>query len=107
MQYASFHQATRHHARPDVDFKIRRLEDKINDDLFTEIRSRTIPQYEFFWVRTGGGLLKIDLMNYEIKPGNIYCLYPGQLRHIEIDENMKGYSGKDILFAGCTAQLKF
>jgi len=46
---------------------------------------------EIIWVRNGGGLLEIDLKKYCIAGNMFYCIVPGQLHQLHLDETTEGY----------------
>jgi len=46
---------------------------------------------EILWVRSGGGLLEIDLKKYPLAGNMLYCIVPGQLHQLQLDETSEGY----------------
>ena len=46
---------------------------------------------EIVWVRNGNGSLDIDLKRYRMGNNTLYCIIPGQLHQLEIDEEAEGY----------------
>lgn len=46
---------------------------------------------EIVWVRSGNGSLDIDLKRYKMGNNTLYCIIPGQLHQLEIDEEAEGY----------------
>jgi len=46
---------------------------------------------EIVWVRSGNGSLDIDLKRYKMGNNTLYCIIPGQLHQLEIDDEAKGY----------------
>lgn len=46
---------------------------------------------EIVWVRSGNGSLDIDLKRYKMGNNTLYCIIPGQLHQLEIDEESQGY----------------
>lgn len=46
---------------------------------------------EIVWVRNGNGSLDIDLKRYKMGNNTLYCIVPGQLHQLDIDENAQGY----------------
>ena len=49
------------------------------------------PHIEIVWVRSGNGSLDIDLKRYKMGNNTLYCIIPGQLHQLEIDEESQGY----------------
>ena len=46
---------------------------------------------EIIWVRNGGGMLEIDLKKYHMAGNMLYCIVPGQLHQLQLDEMSDGY----------------
>lgn len=46
---------------------------------------------EIVWVRNGNGSLDIDLKRYKMGNNTLYCIIPGQLHQLDIDEEAQGY----------------
>lgn len=46
---------------------------------------------EIVWVRNGNGNLDIDLKRYTMGEKTLYCIIPGQLHQLEIDDDAEGY----------------
>jgi len=46
---------------------------------------------EIIWLRTGNGCLEIDLKKYRMDGNTLYCIVPGQLHQLELDESVDGY----------------
>ena len=46
---------------------------------------------EIIWVRNGNGCLEIDLKKYRMSANMLYCIVPGQLHQLELDEFVDGY----------------
>jgi AraC-like DNA-binding protein len=46
---------------------------------------------EIVWVRGGNGSLNIDLKRYKMGNNTLYCIIPGQLHQLEIDDEAQGY----------------
>ena len=46
---------------------------------------------EIVWIRNGNGNLDIDLKRYKMGNNTLYCIIPGQLHQLEIDEDAEGY----------------
>jgi AraC family transcriptional activator of pobA len=42
------------------------------------------------WIRKGVGTFQIDMNQHEIKDNTIYCISPGQIHHLAVDENADG-----------------
>src|ERR1700754_49573 len=47
--------------------------------------------YEMIWVTNGSGALKADLQEYAIENNLLYCLKPGQVHHLETNEEADGF----------------
>lgn len=65
-----------------------------------ELREQRVDQYqmphrhqhiEIVWVRSGYGSLDIDLKHYKMGNNMLYCIIPGQLHQLEIDDEAEGY----------------
>src|SRR6201985_3096150 len=46
---------------------------------------------EIIWIRNGNGSLEIDLKRYRMSGNTLYCIIPGQLHQLEIDDEAEGY----------------
>jgi len=46
---------------------------------------------EILWLRCGKGSLDIDQKNYRLGNNMLYCIVPGQLHQLELDETTDGY----------------
>ncbi len=46
---------------------------------------------EIVWIRNGNGCLDIDLKKYRMGNNTLYCIVPGQLHQLELDETSDGY----------------
>lgn len=46
---------------------------------------------EIIWLRSGNGCLEIDLKKYRMDGNMLYCIVPGQLHQLELDESVDGY----------------
>lgn len=57
--------------------------------------------YEILWFQEGTGLHTVDFVEYEVKPGTIFFISPGQVHHFDRKE---GYRGVTIKM--CTDLLK-
>jgi len=50
--------------------------------------------YEILWFQEGTGLHTVDFVEYEVKPGTIFFLAPGQIHHFDRKEGYKGFAIK-------------
>jgi AraC family transcriptional activator of pobA len=48
------------------------------------------PHVEIVWIKKGNGFLDIDLKRYKMGNNSLYCIIPGQLHQLEIEE-AEGY----------------
>lgn len=46
---------------------------------------------EILWIRKGNGVLDIDLQTHRMGNDMLYCIVPGQLHQLEVDEAIDGY----------------
>ncbi|HEY4107617.1 helix-turn-helix transcriptional regulator [Puia sp.] len=46
---------------------------------------------EIIWIKNGNGCLDIDLKKYRMGSNMLYCIVPGQLHQVELDETAEGY----------------
>ncbi|HXB08394.1 MAG TPA: helix-turn-helix transcriptional regulator [Puia sp.] len=46
---------------------------------------------EIVWIRNGDGTLEIDLKKYQMEGSMLYCILPGQLHQIQLDETVNGF----------------
>lgn len=53
--------------------------------------SSQICMYEILWIKSGAGLLYVNLQAFEICDMTVYCLRPGQLRHLVVTDKIEGY----------------
>lgn len=56
-----------------------------------EINAKRLKFFEIFCFTKGHGNLIVDLDNYQISNGKIFCLFPGQLRKILPTYDIEGY----------------
>jgi len=47
--------------------------------------------YAFFLFTKGSGIHEIDFESYQVKPGSIFFLYPGQTHSWELSDDIEGY----------------
>jgi AraC-like DNA-binding protein len=47
--------------------------------------------FEIFWVKEGIGSISIDLTTYSLLPNTIYCIAPGHVRKLHLDNSSHGY----------------
>lgn len=47
--------------------------------------------YEIIWVQEGSGTCLIDLERFEITPGHVYCVIPGQLHQFKTNDKLRGF----------------
>ena len=57
--------------------------------------------YEILWFQKGTGRHTVDFTDYQVKPGTIFFLSPGQIHHFDVRERYKG-----IAIKMCTDLLK-
>ncbi len=50
--------------------------------------------YEILWFQRGEGVHTVDFTDYEVKPGTIFFLTPGQVHHFDCKERYQGVSIK-------------
>lgn len=50
--------------------------------------------YEILWFQQGEGVHTVDFTDYEVKPGTIFFLTPGQVHHFDCKERYQGVSIK-------------
>lgn len=50
--------------------------------------------YEILWFQEGEGKHTVDFMEYDVKPGTIFFLSPGQIHHFDKEEGYKGVAIK-------------
>lgn len=50
-----------------------------------------LPFFEVIWIKGGSGYLTIDLIKYKMRANTIYCIAPGELRHIQSNGDLTGY----------------
>jgi AraC family transcriptional activator of pobA len=60
--------------------------DQKNDETVERIK-----HFEFFWLKTGSGILTVDMKETTVSENSIYCLAPGQYRKIQLQEASRGY----------------
>jgi AraC-like DNA-binding protein/mannose-6-phosphate isomerase-like protein (cupin superfamily) len=46
---------------------------------------------EILWIKNGNGCLDIDLKKYRVGDNMLYCIVPGQLHQLELDETIEGF----------------
>ncbi len=49
------------------------------------------PYFEIVWITDGNGQCRIDLGQYPIKRNSIFCIPPGHIHSLDIDQATKGY----------------
>lgn len=57
--------------------------------------------YEILWFQEGEGRHTVDFMEYEVRPGTIFFLSPGQIHHFDRQDGYKG-----VAIKMCTNMMK-
>lgn len=67
----------------------------LNASRLCEHEDITLPHrhqsFEIIWVTSGSGKLSIDLDTVSISSGKAYCISPGQIHHLEMQDDIEGY----------------
>jgi|GEM_PF-173220 len=58
---------------------------------FRENDPQRLANFEIIWIQKGSGSFLVDLQQYTIEEGAIYCFTPGQLRLFQAVGELKGY----------------
>jgi AraC-like DNA-binding protein len=74
------------------DFEIRPLDPFKEKNPSSENEMERLGTYEILWVKTGSGILTVNLQDHKIGDQVVYLLCPGQLRRIVYDDSgLDGY----------------
>lgn len=46
--------------------------------------------YLMFWIEGGAGTYTVDFIDYELQPGTLFCVSPGQVHYWHVSEPVKG-----------------
>ncbi|MBS1662875.1 MAG: AraC family transcriptional regulator [Bacteroidetes bacterium] len=78
------------HKEKEIPFEIQTLQQYGQYNAAGQGMPHRHPQVEIIWVRSGNGSLDIDMKRYKLGNNMLYCIVPGQLHQLEI-ENAEGY----------------
>lgn len=79
----------------DVDanlpFQIQTFSDMLEDIMEHNATPHKQNYVEIIWITKGSGTLVLDLEMFSLQNNSIFCITPGQLHQLRIDEDMEGY----------------
>ena len=74
-----------------LGFDVKILENLVDQFAFTNLAHRH-DFYDVLIITQGRGIHTIDFVTYEVKPGSVFFLTPGQVHSWELSNDVKGYS---------------
>lgn len=75
-------------------FKVERMPDFFETSEIDDCMAHVHSFYEILWFQEGRGIHTIDFNDYEVMPGTIFFLAPGQVHHFDKKDGYKGVAIK-------------
>ena len=75
-------------------FRVERMPDFFETSEVDDCMAHVHSFYEILWFQEGTGVHTVDFNDYEVKPGTIFFLAPGQVHHFDRKEGYKGVAIK-------------
>lgn len=75
-------------------FKVERMPDLFAMSEIDDCMAHVHSFYEILWFQEGNGIHTVDFNDYEVTPGTIFFLSPGQVHHFDRKEGYKGVAIK-------------
>lgn len=72
-------------------FEIYTIESALEYRSSLQIEEHQQPDFEIVWILDGAGIQKVNQRQYQLGPGKIYCVYPGQQHQLLIMPGTKGF----------------
>lgn len=82
-------------------FKVEHMPDMFGKSNVDDCCDHVHSFYEILWFTEGSGHHTVDFVEYEVKPGTIFFLSPGQIHHFDRKDDYKG-----VTIKMCTDLLK-
>lgn len=82
-------------------FRVERMPDFFATSEIDDCMAHVHSFYEILWFQEGEGIHTVDFKDYEVKPGTIFFLAPGQVHHFDKEEGYKG-----VAIKMCTDMMK-
>ena len=82
-------------------FRVERMPDFFETSEVDDCMAHVHSFYEILWFQEGTGVHTVDFNDYEVKPGTIFFLAPGQVHHFDRKEGYKG-----VAIKMCTDMMK-
>lgn len=78
--------------RTKEQFSIQKLERLQQQYPAPEVMEERMIHYEITWIHSGSGSIEIDATQHTVAANRLYCAVPGQVRRLQLDENVHGYA---------------
>ena len=75
-------------------FRVERMPDFFETSEIDDCMAHVHSFYEILWFQEGTGVHTVDFKDYDVKPGTIFFLSPGQVHHFDRKEVYKGVAIK-------------
>lgn len=75
-------------------FTVEHMPDLFRHSTINDCSAHVHSFYEILWFQEGTGRHTVDFIDYQVKPGTIFFLSPGQIHHFDVREGYKGIAIK-------------
>ena len=75
-------------------FKVEHIPEQFSDSEIDDCMAHVHSFYEIIWFQEGEGRHTVDFLEYDVRPGTIFFLSPGQIHHYDRKEGYKGVTIK-------------
>lgn len=75
-------------------FRVERMTELLNESEIDDCMAHVHAFYEILWFQEGEGRHTVDFKSYDVKPGTIFFLSPGQIHHFDHKSGYKGVAVK-------------
>ena len=73
-------------------FRVEHFPELFKESAVDDCQAHVHSFYEILWFQEGEGRHRVDFIDYDVRPGTVFFLSPGQIHHFDHCENYKGIS---------------
>lgn len=73
-------------------FRVERFPELFQESEVDDCQAHVHSFYEILWFQEGQGRHTVDFAHYDVRPGTIFFLSPGQIHHFDCCDNYRGYA---------------
>ena len=73
-------------------FRVERFPELFQESEVDDCQAHVHSFYEILWFQEGQGRHTVDFAKYDVRPGTIFFLSPGQVHHFDCRENYRGFA---------------